>query len=84
MTTTLLRLARKVYREYQRALWDVEDLNKLSEKEEEMVAKVTKVFEARRRRLGREEALSKAEKKMVELRQNQFADEDVVEAAGER
>ena len=68
VTTTLLRLARRVYGEYQRALWDREDLEKLSEKEDEMVAKVTKVFEARRRRLGREEALAKAEKKMVEVR----------------
>ena len=50
VVTTLLRLARKVYREYQRALWDSDNLDKLSEKEEEMVKKVTEVFEARRRR----------------------------------
>ncbi|GMH46735.1 hypothetical protein TrRE_jg7088 [Triparma retinervis] len=39
VTTTLLRLARRVYREYQRALWDREDLEELSGKEDEMVAK---------------------------------------------
>ena len=39
---------------------------------------------ARLARIGREEALAKAEKKMVELRQNQFADEQVIENAGER
>ena len=35
-------------------------------------------------RVGREEALAKAEKKMVELRGNQFADEAVIEAAMDR
>jgi hypothetical protein len=85
VVTTLLRLSRQVYREYQRALWDggggLEELNK---KEQEMVEKVTAVFQARRRRLGREEALAKAEKKMIELRANQFVDEDVIEAAEDR
>ncbi|GMH50847.1 hypothetical protein TL16_g00884 [Triparma laevis f. inornata] len=70
--------------EYQRALWDEKELDDLNEKEEEMVGKVTRVFEARRRRVGREEALAKAEKKMVELRSNQFAGEEVVEAAMDR
>ena len=84
VVTTLLRLARKVYREYQRALWDSEELSELNKKEEDMVEKVTKVFEARRRRVGREEALAKAEKKMVELRGNEFADEDTIEAAADR
>lgn len=59
VVTTLLRLARKVYREYQRALWDEKELNDLNEKEEEMVGKVTRVFEARRRRVGREVRIRK-------------------------
>jgi len=84
VVTTLLRLARRVYREYQRALWDTEDLEELNEKEEEMVKKVTEVFESRRRRLGREAALAKAEKAMIKLRSQPYTDEDVIEEAQDK
>ena len=36
VVTTLLRLARRVYREYQRALWDADELEDLNKKEEEV------------------------------------------------
>jgi len=84
VVTTLLRMARQVYREYQRALWDDSELASITATEEEMTRKITAVFQARRRRLGREEALAKGERKLVELRGNQFTDEDVVEAAEDR
>jgi hypothetical protein len=84
VVSTLLRLCRQVYREYQRALWDDENIDVIHEKEKVMVEKLTTVFEARRRRLGREEALMKAEKKMLELRSNQFVDEGVLEIASDR
>ena len=84
VVTTLLRLARKVHREYQRALWDTDDLEELNAKEEEMVEKVTEVFESKRRRLGRQEALAKAEKAMLDLRNQPYVDEDVIEDAQDK
>ncbi len=84
VVTALLRLARRVYREYQRSLWDIDNLEDLSKNEEDMVERVTAVFQAKRRRLGREEALAKAEKKMIELRERPLVDDDIVEAAEDR
>jgi len=87
VVTTLLRLARKVYREYQRALWDTgesSDLAALSKAEEAMVEKVTLVFQSRRRRLGREEALAKAEKALLKLKNQPYVDEDVMEDAHDK